>query len=367
MRIALSTSGCERSNYHGLYRSFTADHGDLDYYFIAGPDVADVTRRFTWLTGRPALPPRWALGYSGSTMGYTDAPDAQARMAEFLDDCAAPRHPLRLVPPLLAATPPSAPRRYVFHWNREKFPDPAAFVAGYRTPACGSSPTSSPACCDDHPLFEEARRAGLLICGRRRRAGLGAVLGRARRLSRFHQSATPAWWKANVTAALLDLRHRLHLERQQRVRDRVADRALSRLRRQPAGARGKPLQTLLMMRASREAQAEHAPDKRPFLVTRAGAAGMQRYAQTWSGDNSTCWETLKYNIKMGLGLALSGVSNSGHDIGGFAGPRPTRSCSCAGCEAGIFMPRFIIHSWNDDGSANEPWMHPEVIAPAISA
>ena len=49
---------------------------------------------------------------------------------------------------------------------------------------------------------------------------------------------------------------------------------------------------------------------------------MQRYVQTWSGDNSTSWETLKYNIRMGLGLALSGVSNTGHDIGGFAGPAP---------------------------------------------
>ena len=49
---------------------------------------------------------------------------------------------------------------------------------------------------------------------------------------------------------------------------------------------------------------------------------MHRYAQTWSGDNSTSWETLKYNLKMGLGLALSGISNTGHDIGGFSGPAP---------------------------------------------
>jgi alpha-glucosidase len=73
----------------------------------------------------------------------------------------------------------------------------------------------------------------------------------------------------------------------------------------------KPLQSLLMMRASRDAQKAHAPDERPFLVSRSGAVGMHRYAQTWSGDNSTSWETLKYNLKMGLGLALSGVSNTG--------------------------------------------------------
>jgi alpha-glucosidase len=126
----------------------------------------------------------------------------------------------------------------------------------------------------------------------------------------------------------------------------------------------KPLQTMLMLRTSRRAQQAHAPDRRPFLVSRAGGAGMQRYVQTWSGDNATSWESLKYNIRMGLGLALSGVSNSGHDVGGFAGPPPGPELFVRWVEAGVFMPRFSIHSWNDDGSANEPWMYPEV-APIV--
>jgi alpha-glucosidase len=120
------------------------------------------------------------------------------------------------------------------------------------------------------------------------------------------------------------------------------------------------VEPLLMMRASRDAQREHRPDRRPFLVSRSGMAGMQRYSQTWSGDNFMSWETLKYNIKMGLGLALSGVSNTGHDVGGFAGPRPDPELFVRWVQAGIFMPRFSIHSWNDDGTANEPWMYPEV-------
>jgi alpha-glucosidase (family GH31 glycosyl hydrolase) len=73
--------GNGRSNYHGLFRSFIAEAGDVDYYMIAGPDIGGLPRRFTWLTGRPAFMPRWSLGYSGSTMSYTDAPDAQAQPA----------------------------------------------------------------------------------------------------------------------------------------------------------------------------------------------------------------------------------------------------------------------------------------------
>jgi alpha-glucosidase len=86
---------------------------------------------------------------------------------------------------------------------------------------------------------------------------------------------------------------------------------------------------------------------------------MHRYVQTWSGDNYTSWETLRYNLKMGLGLALSGVSNIGHDIGGFSGPAPEAELFVRWIQFGILMPRFSIHSWNDDGTVNEPWMHPQ--------
>jgi alpha-glucosidase len=80
--------GRELDQYHGWYRHVVADAGDLDVWMIAGPHPLEVTRRFTWLTGRPALMPRWTLGYSGSTMSYTDAPDAAAQMSGFLDKLA---------------------------------------------------------------------------------------------------------------------------------------------------------------------------------------------------------------------------------------------------------------------------------------
>lgn len=123
----------------------------------------------------------------------------------------------------------------------------------------------------------------------------------------------------------------------------------------------KPLQTLLMMRASFEAKAEHAPAAPPIGVSRSGAVGMHRYVQTWSGDNTTAWKTLRWNSRMGLGLAMSGVSNFGHDIGGFAGPAPDAELLVRWIGASIFLPRFSIHSWNDDGSVNAPWMHPEAL------
>ncbi|OBX35177.1 alpha-xylosidase [Halomonas elongata] len=64
---------------------------------------------------------------------------------------------------------------------------------------------------------------------------------------------------------------------------------------------------------------------------------------------------------MGLGLALSGISNVGHDVGGFSGPRPDPELFVRWVQNGVMHPRFTIHSWNDDGTVNEPWMYPEVL------
>ncbi len=351
--------GAERSNYHGLFRSFSAGSGDLDYYVIAGPGVADVTRRFTWLTGRPAFPPRWALGYSGSAMTYADASDAQARMADFLEECR--RHEILCDSfHLSSGYTTIGERRYVFHWNRERFPDPAGFVRDYREAGVRLCANIKPCLLNDHPLLDEAKDKGLLISEADGEPawsqfwdGLGAYLD-------FTNPDTQSWWRAHVGRDLLDLGIQSTWNDNNEF-EVTSPSALANHFGEPAPAiESKPLQTMLMLRASRRAQQDHDRRQRPFLVSRAGAAGMQRYVQTWSGDNATSWASLKYNIRMGLGLALSGVSNAGHDIGGFAGLSPDQELFVRWVEAGVFMPRFSIHSWSDDGTTNEPWMHPQV-------
>ena len=350
--------GCERSNYHGLFRFFVADHGDLDYYVIAGT-VGGIVRRYTWLTGKPALLPRWALGYSGSTMSYTDRPDAQAAMMEFLAKCE--EHDILCDSFHLSSGYTSiGDKRYVFHWNRDKFPDPAAFVRSYAEKGVRLIPNIKPALLADHPLFEEARSKGLLITDGKGDPEWVQFWGAAGAYLDFTNAATILWWREKVTSALLEV-GMAGTWNDNNEFEIVSPKAVAHGFGVPAPAiAAKPLQTLQMIRASRDAQRAQAPGRRPFLVSRSGSAGMQRHVQTWSGDNYTNWETLKYNIKMGLGLALSGVSNTGHDIGGFDGPKPDAELFARWVGFGIFLPRFSIHSWNADGTANEPWMHPEV-------
>ena len=124
----------------------------------------------------------------------------------------------------------------------------------------------------------------------------------------------------------------------------------------------RPALTLLMLRASRDAQADSvAWTLRPYLISRSGSPGAQRYAQTWSGDNESSWHTLRWNLPMGLGLSLSGWPNTGHDVGGFVGAKPDPELLVRWVQCGVFFPRFTIHSWQFDNSATEPWMYPEVL------
>jgi alpha-glucosidase len=119
-----------------------------------------------------------------------------------------------------------------------------------------------------------------------------------------------------------------------------------------------------MTRASYEEQARVAPEVRPFTVTRAGCPGIQRYAQSWSGDNSTSWESLRWNLRTGLGMSLSGMFNIGHDVGGFSGPVPSPELLLRFTQAGALHPRFIMNSWKADGTVTTPWRHPEIL-PAV--
>ena len=108
-----------------------------------------------------------------------------------------------------------------------------------------------------------------------------------------------------------------------------------------------------MARATRKGMLTHAPDRRPFVLSRAGFAGLQRYAATWTGDNTSDWENLKMANLMVQRLATSGVSFCGADTGGFLG-HPTPELFCRWMQMAAFHPFFRNHS-NGEYGGQEPW------------
>jgi alpha-glucosidase len=361
MPAATFDLGCAHDNYYGAFRSYEAEAGDLDYYLFLGPKLAEVTPKFLALTGMPALPPRWTLGYAQTAMAIADSPNAQERIEEFIERCAAEQIPVDAFH-FGSGYTSIGPKRYVFNWNRQKFPDPEGLMRRFHAAGMKVVANLKPCLLDDHPRYGEPLEQGGYVTGADGTPALSQFWdGEGAHLD-FTSPAGIVWWQRGLREQVLA----------SGIDSAWNDNNEYGFWNEDATCAGfgtpapldlvRPLQSLLMTRASLEEQQRFNPAERQFTVTRAGCPGIQRYAQTWSGDNTTSWRSLKWNLRTGLQMSLSGMVNTGHDIGGFAGPVPEAELLIRWTQAGALHPRFIMNSWKPDGVYTSPWLHPEATA-----
>jgi alpha-glucosidase len=363
LATAVFDMGREIDAYYGPYRYYQAEAGDVDYYMIYGPTIERVVERFSGLTGRMPLPPRWSLGFQSSSMSYTESPKAQEELQLFAGRFAEERIPCDLFHMSSGYTKGSDDKRYVFNWNRERVPEPEAMISSFHEAGIKMAANIKPCLLLTHPLYEEVRGfEGFIGQAEGGEPEVGMFWGGWGSYLDFTNPDTFEWWQRKVSEQLLS--HGIDAT--------WNDNNEFELQNGDARCAGfgealnveliRPVHTLLMTRASYEVQRETREDERPFLISRSGCPGIQRYAQTWSGDNTTSWNTLRYNVPMGLGLGLSAAPNTGHDVGGLVGERPKPELLVRWIQNGALHPRFNMHSWNPDDSATEPWMYPEVLS-----
>lgn len=352
--------GAEISNYTGAYRYVSIDEDGLVYYLLLG-SLPQIVTGFSALTGGSAFPPKRSLLYWGSTMAYTDAPDADAQLRGFAETCL--NDGFSCGGFYLSSGYTSVGRkRCVFHWNNQKIPDPKALSKFFSERGMDFIANIKPVFLTDHPLYASIAENGWFL---QNPDGTPALTPFWDGLGSFLDFTNPGaydFWKDQVKTQLLDngIPYTWNDNNEYEVLD---ERVLANGFGSPYPAyRMKPVFAMLMNRASLEAQAEHAGlQKRQLVSSRSGAAGICRMAATWSGDNRTEWNTLRYNHKMGLTMSLSGLYLFGHDIGGFAGRAPEKELFLRWLQHGVLTPRFVIHSWNDDGCATTPWFYPDAI------
>jgi len=350
--------GQEFDNYHGFYRATEISDGDLDCYVFAGPDIGAALARFVELIGGTAMPPRWSLGYANTAMALADAPDAQARIAEFLAIANRLQFPLSSFH-FGSGYSSRGKRRYVFTWNRDKFPEPQRLLQAFRAAGVRTVANLKPCLLDDHPAFESVAAAGGFI----REEG-GAVCldpfwdGWGAHLD-FTRDSDRHWWQDNLQRQVLEVGFDAGWNDNNEY-PIWNEAGVTHAGGHPLPIhRSRPLHPLLMTEATAERQRALKPGERTYTVTRAGPPGIQRTAQTWSGDNTTSWHTLRWNQRMALTMSLSGMFNIGHDIGGFFGPVPDAELLIRWTQACCLVPRMIMNSWKADGSVNTPWLHPQ--------
>ena len=351
--------GCEKSNYWPRYTYWQADGGDIDLFLIAGNTIKRVVDNYTLLTGRPALLPKRALGYQGSSLYYPELEkDSDDAVLEFIDTIKEEGFPIDGFH-LSSGYTSQDSGRCVFTWNTTRFKNPAEYFKAMNEKGAQNVPNVKPGVLLRHPRLEEFKKDNVFVKDSEGKdLGVGKWWGGDGVFWDYTKPEARAAWKKYLTESIIAVGTD-SVWNDNCEYDSLLDKDCQCDFDGKGGtiAQLKPIMSLLMCKIGSDAVKEHNPNARPYMVCRSGSAGIQKYAQTWCGDNCTSWTSLQYNIPIITGMGLSGQPNEGADIGGFAGPAPDEELFVRWVQNGVFQPRFSIHSASNDNTVTEPWMY----------
>lgn len=287
--------------------------GQYTEYVFAGPDMPTILTAYTGLTGRMAPPPIWALGYH------------QSRWADYTQDdveTIARRHRSEAVPcDGLWLDIDYMDGYRVFTWDPEAFPDPPAMLQRLADQGFRVVTIIDPGIKHDpgYRVYDQALERDVLCLTEGGDVYIGQVWpGR----TAFPDFATPearAWWgelnAAHVRSGLAGIWNDMN----EPATGMISPSRMRFDRGRESHERFHNQYALLMAMATTAGLLEAMPELRTFVLSRAGFAGIQRYAANWMGDNLSRWDHLALSVPMGNGLGVSGQPFVGADIGGFAG------------------------------------------------
>ncbi|MBY8880662.1 glycoside hydrolase family 31 protein [Actinacidiphila acidipaludis] len=342
------------------------DGGPLRYWVVAGTP-ARVLSGWTALTGRPALPPRWALGHHHSKWGFGSQQEVRRVVAGYRERDL----PLSVVH--LDIDHYDGHR--VFTVDRRAFPDLPGLARELDGQGVRLVSIVDPAVKAEPGLaeYDAGLAAGAFVQDARGREVEGVVWPGRAVFPDFTDPKVRRWWGGLYAERLGQGFSGFWQDMNEPVSFAAfGDPSLPRSARHSLEGRGGDhreahnVYALAMARAAYEGLRELRPEQRPFLFSRSGWAGMQRYGGTWSGDVATGWEGLRASLALVLGLGMCGVPYSGPDVGGFTGA-PSPELYLRWFQLGAYLPLFRTHS-AIDGGRREPWAFgPQVLEHARAA
>lgn len=308
--------------------TFSAPDGPLDYYLLYGPDAKKVLNDYAWLTGPTPLPPKWALGYQQSRYTYsprTRLEEVAARLRAdhipsdvlWLDiDFQYKNRPFTVDPVTFPDFPGLLHKMSDEHFHTVLITD---LHIAHVTDGSYAPYTSGHA--GDHFVKEHGQEY------------VGPVWPGPSVFPDFTQQQSRVWWGTLFKDFVADGAAGFWNDMNEPAvfvypSKTMPDDVVHRID-EPGFAKRTAMHPEIHnvygmenSRATEEGLLTLEPNLRPFVMTRASYAGGQRYAATWTGDNSSTWNHLRQTTPQLLNLGLSGFSLAGADVGGFAGSPP---------------------------------------------
>ncbi|MGE3108627.1 MAG: TIM-barrel domain-containing protein [Phycisphaerales bacterium] len=322
--LADTTWRCEIDLTDGI--RFTADGPAFPVIVIDRASPQAVLTALSRLTGTMDMPPLWALGYHQCRYSY----EPEARVREIAQGFRSRRIPCDVI----WMDIDYMDEYRVFSFSQSRFPDPARLNAdlhkqGFHTvwmidPGVQARP--------GYNIFDSGSAGDHWVLASDRTPYRGEVWPGYCVFPDFTRPQTQQWWAGLYTDFMSrgidgvwnDMNEPavFNVESKTMPEDNIHRGGMSL----PGGdvsegphARFHNVYGMLMAKWTRQGVIAANPDKRPFVLTRAGYLGSHRYAATWTGDNSAEWDDLEASIPMVLNLGLSGQPFCGPDIGGFNG------------------------------------------------
>jgi alpha-glucosidase len=309
--------------------TFGSLNGPIDYYLLYGPEPKQVVTGWAWLTGPSPLPPLWALGFQQSR--YTYFPETQLR------EIATRLRKDRIPSDVLWLDIDFQHENWPFTVNEKAFPNFKGMVKDLadehfklvvitdlhvaKQPNVGYAPYDS-GIAGDH--FVKNPDGSIYV---------GKVWPGPAVFPDFTQAQTRQWWgglfkdfiKDGVAGFWNDMNEPAVFDGPGKTMPYDIQHRIDEPGFRKRTATHLEIHDVFGMqnaRATEEGELALRPNERPFVMTRATYAGGQRYATTWTGDNSSTWNHLRMTIPQLVNLGLSGFSLAGADVGGFAGSPP---------------------------------------------
>ena len=335
--------------------SFWAQGGEMNYYFIYGPEMSDVVSKYTDLTGKPQqLPALWALGYHQCKWSYYPENKVKEITKKFRD--------LKIPCDAIYLDIDYMDGFRCFTWNKEHFPNPKKMVKELADDGFKTIVIIDPGIKIDneYSVFKEGLEKDY-FCKRADGPYMkGKVWPGECYFPDFTNPEVREWWsdlfkelieEIGVKGVWNDMNEPAVMEVPNKtfpndVRHDYDGNPCSH--RKAHNVYG-----MQMARATYQGLKKFSYPKRPFVITRAAYSGAQRYTSTWTGDNVATWEHLSIANIQAQRLCMSGFSFVGSDIGGFA-EQPNGELYARWIQLGIFHPFCRTHSSGDHGD-QEPW------------